>query len=579
MIMRMLIPLMILVVLCSVTGLFQVCFASDGFIHDFTDQSQRSRWWINSDRPEWTGLDFETADDRTYMALSVTNVGTWHGAIVSITEDIPDDFVLALRFRNSENVTTVMIEVFGVDGSRWRIIIDGSEDWREYAFVNSEFVRHSGQGSLLLGSNIDRLCIYLNPDRRYDGPYHLHIDSVSIEPFVQPDAYADKVQAMELPSIETPVDIAIVQEPIFERAANAGADGEYWKSLFENNGLTTEFINYGNILKGDLTSDRFRILLLPEAEWLPLGIKEPILDYLKNGGNLIVLGGFAFSRPLSYTNGQWEEMYIRPNTPLWNEYGLTDDLALFHPAYKLEEVAFVASSDHVTLADTKGFDGEDPVLFEVTDIAGYSAIANTSKGIPSSEVIATGTDKVERSKYFSLLDGYDLSGNKRGSLLALVQNFTGDFEGSTWIISGVNIESLSAGSIPMFEETLVRAAKQIVSGLWVLGTESEYPLYYPGEVAHVKTIVVNWSSMDKDVQLSLNVTSSKNESLKADEFILSIPSGGQVSVLTKVSVSQDGGDMVKIESSLQGLDVAGLIKSTDTWSFFVWDGRFSEEKV
>ncbi len=56
---------------------------------------------------------------------------------------------------------------------------------------------------------------------------------------------------------------------------------------------------------GALSSARHDALVLPDSPLFPVNISEDLVHFLEEGGDLALLGGEAFSRPLMPSEGNW----------------------------------------------------------------------------------------------------------------------------------------------------------------------------------------------------------------------------------------------------------------------------------
>lgn len=107
------------------------------------------------------------------------------------------------------------------------------------------------------------------------------------------------------PATATRPAAAILYEPGMP-VRGAGSSPETIADILRQAGLQTRLISAREMAdRNILNSTAFDILVLPTGESFPIEARDNVVKFLRDDGNLITMGGYAFNHLLRFENGRW----------------------------------------------------------------------------------------------------------------------------------------------------------------------------------------------------------------------------------------------------------------------------------
>ena len=257
-----------------------------------------------------------------------------------------------------------------------------------------------------------------------------------------------------------------------------------------------------------LTRKDFDVLVVPCAPAYPHAGRDALLAFLKSGGSLVSIGGYAFDHLLLKAAGGWADTdetlpardmdKPRPATQALNTRrgrpGDTlrlrpDQIGAFDPSYLLEHVAFAATAPDQDLLTA-------PVRIE-GPLKGYAACALLGSNSP--------VFPVAHARWTPLVNAYDSLGRLRGAVAAVVRHMRGPFAGSSWALFGVTSRDLFAE--PRQGAVLLGAALRAVTGpVFLHGLRTDLACYRPGEQVAAKVLAANHGRAARKLTVRFQVT-------------------------------------------------------------------------
>lgn len=156
----------------------------------------------------------------------------------------------------------------------------------------------------------------------------------------------------------------------------------------------------------------------------------------------------------------------------------------------LEDVSVLAPSAGQTLLPS-GWRAE-------ADVHGFSATGQTAQGHAGAPL---------KARWVPVVDALDRYGRIRGTALALMHNFAGEYPGSTWAYSGISDHDLFApgdrAGATLFRATLDR----IMQGGFLFDGRAEPRSARRGETARLRVRAANLARADRDLTVRLEVRS------------------------------------------------------------------------
>ncbi|HOX37785.1 MAG TPA: beta-galactosidase [Candidatus Brocadiia bacterium] len=324
-----------------------------------------------------------------------------------------------------------------------------------------------------------------------------------------------------------------------------------------------------------LNAANFDVLFLPESPVFPAGAKQPLLGFLKGGGCMITVGGYAFDSLRNWTGEAWAAQgmgitarQMSAETEITDINGrrgksgdsmtlFPDAIAIFDPAYHLLDARYArpARGEHIFNSEFRlpagdFAPGEDA-------FKGYAATALDDWSNP---VFA-----VRRARYVPLLDSSDAAGRSRGPLGGMLLHYDGPFKGSAWAFFGVtNADLFSKAEIASRLPELAACLKRRI---FICEFATELACYRPGEEITAEIKIANFGPGEPDIEVVFDDLSNPGgAALKLK------PARGQIaSAKINLGLAAAGRDGLRRRAAKILLD-GRVIDSMDA-GYVVWDGK------
>ncbi|MCL5271395.1 MAG: hypothetical protein M1457_12780, partial [bacterium] len=262
-------------------------------------------------------------------------------------------------------------------------------------------------------------------------------------------------------------------------ARPADPDPQYLAQLVGRAGRRAELVSTDDLIRrGDWNPAQTPVLVIPYGAMFPGVLKDPLLRYVKAGGDLVIIGGYAFSDILERKEGRWQvDPSLGPKLRINTRWGKPFDvlivdrenqLGMFDAGFQLEQVRRVTANPAALLAGGAAY---------ARDVAaeGFAATGVLGDNVVYPEVHA---------RHLPLLMAYDRFGRYRGPAGALILNHDGPFRNSRWAVFGVD----NANLFPSGDEAAAGLFIGVLDALerpylHTLGTQ--YKLYQPGETVEL----------------------------------------------------------------------------------------------
>jgi hypothetical protein len=208
-----------------------------------------------------------------------------------------------------------------------------------------------------------------------------------------------------------------------------------------------------------LNNGATRLLAMPYGSAFPLAQWPAILHFLSRGGNLLTLGGRAFTRPALFENGTWQlqpETYAFARQLLINDFQETPGSSQLTSVINQDE----ARGDYLQLRWQRA----------------YSMVIRLSQQETSSRVGASGTVD---SQLKTLLWG-DRDGKHLAAPLVEIDHFQNQFAGGRWMMLNCNVDK-AVFSSPRAVGLIASLAAQAGVGAELLRVTPTYALFLPNE--------------------------------------------------------------------------------------------------
>ncbi len=188
--------------------------------------------------------------------------------------------------------------------------------------------------------------------------------------------------------------------------------------LLNAEGIGVEKVSYGQLTApGMLTSSRFDCLVLPYSPAFPLDAWPALDAFLRQGGDLVLLGGHAFSQPLKQIDGAWQSRTIF-DSPLKHIeetrtipfYGAFEEYEIYH----MPDIRAIRT-----------YAGQSLFTSPISLSGNYSGVSAVGFTFPG------------QAWNMPLLTAYDASGRRCGLAASLLINYGGDYLDSRWLLFGV----------------------------------------------------------------------------------------------------------------------------------------------
>lgn len=366
--------------------------------------------------------------------------------------------------------------------------------------------------------------------------------------------------------------IAILYEPnmpIEGIASNANVIAR----VLQEAGYGVTLLRAGDIADAKtLNSGNFDALIIPCGATFPYDGRDALLVFLKSGGVMLTMGGYAFDNLVVFTEGGWQrvdftvtaaEMDTPHETRTINtRFGNPGDslrlrgeqIGIFDPSYELLHVHEVMAADgqHIIPRKWRIEDG----------VGGFAAVALIGSNNPVFGKV--------HARWIPLIVARDRYGRMRGAVGALLYHYAGTFARSAWMFFGATNRDLFAEGD---ENSLLPLLPQLLEALlrrtFLHELASEFECYRDGEPVNITVHASNFGKKAQHVKVIIAITAPQRIQLCESEFDLA--SGATETVTATWHPEKFTGDLYHFAATLS-------VRDGDGWSvvdemrnaFVVW---------
>lgn len=203
-----------------------------------------------------------------------------------------------------------------------------------------------------------------------------------------------------------------------------------------------------------LDPSRVDLLVLPGGPAYPAQCADALRAYLKAGGALIAIGGYALDWPMSFVEGAWRPVGVgltaeqvtgaadEASRPLNTRMGQPGDALVLDPEQiQVFDPQFVLKGTAAIRAAEGQFVVPRGVAARLS-VTGYSAVSTLGSNSAVFPAIW--------GRRIPLVYAEDPFGRLRGTVGAIIHNHGGPYAGSSWAVFGVdNVDLFSAADAPL----------------------------------------------------------------------------------------------------------------------------------
>lgn len=246
----------------------------------------------------------------------------------------------------------------------------------------------------------------------------------------------------------------------------------------------------------ELHPDKVDLLVLPYGSAFPKAGWEALFDYLKKGGNLLVLGGRPFEVPVSRVDKKWEAE--APKTA-------------YYQTLNIEQINEIPAK---RVARHQGAQGQ-PLLDDLVfpPMEAHSLMVRLTEIDEENRCGAIGPLDSELKP---LMWGLDVNGTRVSAPVVMLDRYQGPFAGGRWIFAPAQWPSWN----PSIEKMVSRLALTAQTGSLQATLRPALACYQPGAQPQVNFWIRGHERQDRQVQLDYRVTLEGekvySQSLKVD---------------------------------------------------------------
>ena len=351
-------------------------------------------------------------------------------------------------------------------------------------------------------------------------------------------------------------------------AGPGAADPQKLAEMARRYGYDATLFTSGDVAdRRRLSPDVFDVLIVPCAPSYPRAGRDALVAFLKGGGSLISIGGYAFDRPLVLANDGWTDRGLtlraadmanvpKDPGPINTRSGVPGDtmrlkpeqIGAFEPSYLLEGVARASTAPDQLLL-------RNPVEIE-GPLTGYAAAALIGSNSPVFPDI--------HARWTPIVNAYDSLGRLRGAVAAVVRHWRGPWAGSSWALLGVENRDLigddPAG--PAIFEAMLRA---VTGPVFLHELSTEFACYRKNETVRASVAISNQSKTE--ARRSIRFQTVGKKSVVADVVV---PPGETRSVEATIHEGEFAGDFHTVTAELVDPRDGSVVDRVTT-AFVVWD--------
>lgn len=347
------------------------------------------------------------------------------------------------------------------------------------------------------------------------------------------------------------------------------ADPDALAKLLTDAGWGVTLVKAGDLANpAVLANTDVDVLVLPYGPAFPADAAGPLKDYLKRGGGLVCIGGYAFDDLVSYGDGAWSVAGlgltaaevsageggadVRLNTRFGrpgDAIGLDpEQLQVFDPSFPLDGVASIGAAPGQSIVPA-GFRAELP-------IEGWSAVSTMGSNSAVFPMIW--------ARRIPLIQAHDSFGRLRGTVGAIVHNYDGPYAGSSWALFGATNADLFTGPDAPLAEFLPAIVEAVARPLYLRGIGTEWACYHQGEDVVVKGEIRCRGELPKGAGVVVELPGL------ATARVDGLSGTGAVPFKARFRTASFPGDLQPVAAELQ---VDGRTVDRAETAFVVWDDK------
>jgi len=334
--------------------------------------------------------------------------------------------------------------------------------------------------------------------------------------------------------------------------------------ILEAAGLKTRLISARELADpAVLDPGRVELLVLPTGQSFPVAARDNVVRFLRAGGDLIHLGGYAFENLLWEHQGRWctqEELQkadpaeaktrdslFRPmgsarGKPM-NELKLEpEQLGMFDASFPLKRACRLAAAQGQRIVR--------PSVELRCELQGWAAsgiegdYANNGHDFLKAKIATN-------ARWLPLLETYDRYGRPRGAAAAMLLNLAGFYAGSNWAYFGVENVDLFADPSGPGAQALQDAARFLVRGVYLAELNLAKRLLREGEPIEAQAVVRNTGVRPQSVWVAFSVgTAGKRDLPRIAQRALSVRPGEVQTVRVELSRPADEASLSQVLATL-----------------------------
>ncbi len=468
------------------------------------DTGSLAPWAVSPDGGDGLSFSLNTKDPRSSkpaLVLSYRRGGTGWGNLVT-TVTVPADAIgirLGVRVRTAAPKAAFYVWLFEKDGDAYvtavqpkgRSLERAGTSWHDVFLPFTAFAFTARGDTKRAFLSIDRLLLGISHDSA-----DIEIDGIEF-------VLVSRIERAE-PG-RTPSDIArpyiaiLDDEDLPRRGAPASA--ERLRALLTTAGFHVEVLGALELAGRSLPAAD--LLVLPTGPAFPAIARENVTAFLKGGGSLLTMGGYAFDEPvIPIGKGTFGRcLGVRRAGELDRQPGLTgintragrpgdtlrlkpDQIGMFDPSDRFED-AIAIRTEGVTCSGS---------------FSGWSAVGLIGSNNPVFPRV--------HARWQAILHAEDRYGRRIAPAAAVLSHFAGPFRGGRWAFFGVdNVDLFSEGMLP--EAYVVRLARTLAARCFMWELLPTYYCYRRGETVEVSVKVGNFGRHPQKVRLLLHAPSTK----------------------------------------------------------------------
>ncbi len=245
------------------------------------------------------------------------------------------------------------------------------------------------------------------------------------------------------------------------------ADPNELLTVLQDEGIKTRIVNETDFAVPEtLTVEETDVMVLPYGTYFPLEARDRFIDFLKQGGAFISMGGYAFDDLIEKKEGRWMKANVDdPKQYLSGRRGEPGDWVKFQP----EQIVIFDPTYPFKRANKITTDSQTPLFMdsqtEDIQLEGFPATAMTGNNSP---VFAK-----PFARWYPILTAKDRYDRPRGSVMSLVLHHDGPYDGSAWAFSGVSNVNLFSASHPIMMDSLKKTLRAMEARTFLVDVQKE----------------------------------------------------------------------------------------------------------